>query len=50
MFYGRKDILDDVAGLWEKRTASLVTCRGRRRIGKSTLIEEPIEWGAVPET
>ena len=40
MFYGRKDILDDLAGLWEKRTASLVTCRGRRRIGKSTLIEE----------
>lgn len=40
MFYGRKDILDDLAGLWEKRIASLVTCRGRRRIGKSTLIEE----------
>ena len=40
MFYGRKDILDDLAGLWEKKTASLVTCRGRRRIGKSTLIEE----------
>ena len=40
MFYGRKDVLDDLAGLWEKRTASLVTCRGRRRIGKSTLIEE----------
>lgn len=40
MFYGRKDILADLAGLWEKRTASLVTCRGRRRIGKSTLIEE----------
>ncbi|MBQ7651316.1 MAG: hypothetical protein IJS15_10170 [Victivallales bacterium] len=26
-------------GLLRKRTASLVTCRGRRRIGKSTLIE-----------
>jgi len=26
--------------LWEKRVASLVTCRGRRRVGKSTLIEE----------
>ena len=40
MFYGRKDILDDLRGLWEKRMASLVTCRGRRRIGKSTLVEE----------
>ena len=26
--------------LWGKRTGSLVTCRGRRRIGKSTLIEK----------
>ncbi|MBQ2632318.1 MAG: AAA family ATPase [Kiritimatiellae bacterium] len=26
--------------LWRKPVASLVTCRGRRRIGKSTLIEE----------
>ena len=25
--------------LWGKRSGSLVTCRGRRRIGKSTLIE-----------
>ena len=40
MFYGRKDILDDLVGLWEKKKASLVTCRGCRRIGKSTLIEE----------
>ena len=26
--------------LWGKRTSSFVVCRGRRRIGKSTLIEE----------
>ena len=40
MFYGRDDILEQLAALFEKRTASLVTCRGRRRIGKSTLIKE----------
>lgn len=40
MFYGRESDLNDLAQLWRKRVASLVTCRGRRRIGKSTLIEE----------
>ena len=40
MFYGREDILDDMMSLWGKRTSSLITCRGRRRIGKSTLIAE----------
>lgn len=40
MFIGRKDQLEALSLLWNKRTASLVTCRGRRRIGKSTLIEE----------
>ena len=40
MFVGRKDDLAQLEGLWEKRVASLVTCRGRRRVGKSTLIEE----------
>ena len=39
MFYGRNDILDRLMSLFKKRTSSLVTCRGRRRIGKSTLIE-----------
>ena len=39
MFYGRKDILDRLMSLFKKRTSSRVTCRGRRRIGKSTLIE-----------
>ena len=39
-FFGRDDILAQLASLFEKRTASLVTCRGRRRIGKSTLIKE----------
>lgn len=40
MFVGRKEQLDALSLLWSKRTSSLVTCRGRRRIGKSTLIEE----------
>ncbi len=39
MFYGREELLEELSGLFRKRTASLVTCRGRRRIGKSTLIE-----------
>lgn len=38
-FYGRKDVIDQLSSLWKKRVSSLVTCRGRRRIGKSTLIE-----------
>ena len=40
MFYGREDILDDMMALWGKRVSSLITCRGRRRIGKSTLVAE----------
>ena len=40
MFVGRQEQLAALANLWSKRTSSLVTCRGRRRIGKSTLIEE----------
>ena len=40
MFIGREEDLAQLSGLWDKRVASLVTCRGRRRIGKSTLIEE----------
>lgn len=39
-FIGREAQLDRLAGLWQKKTPSLVTCRGRRRIGKSTLVEE----------
>ena len=38
MFYGRQSVLAQLGGLLTKKTASLVTCRGRRRIGKSTLI------------
>ena len=40
MFVGREADLEELPRLWRKRVASLVTCRGRRRIGKSTLIEE----------
>jgi len=39
-FFGRDDLIGSLCALWDKRVASLVTCRGRRRIGKSTLIEE----------
>ena len=38
-FYGRDEQIADMERLWSKRTSSFVTCRGRRRIGKSTLIE-----------
>ena len=40
MFFGREQELADLSALLRKQTASLVTCRGRRRIGKSTLIRE----------
>ncbi len=40
MFIGRVEQLNDLAALLRKKTPSLVTCRGRRRIGKSTLIRE----------
>ncbi len=39
-FYGREKILARLEGLWQKTTPSLVTVRGRRRIGKSTLVSE----------
>ena len=40
MFVGRKEQLLDLMTLWRKRTSSIVACRGRRRIGKSTLFRE----------
>lgn len=40
MFFGRESYLDELEALWAKTVPSLVTCRGRRRIGKSTLIAE----------
>lgn len=39
-FIGRERELEDLLGLCDKASASLVTCRGRRRIGKSRLIAE----------
>ena len=39
MFVGRDAYVDDLSSLWRKPSSSLVACRGRRRIGKSTLIE-----------
>jgi uncharacterized protein len=40
LFLGRKDELNELEALFNKKTASLVTMRGRRRVGKSRLIEE----------
>lgn len=39
-FFGRKQELKKLNDLWEKQSSSMVVVRGRRRIGKSTLIEE----------
>ena len=39
-FFGRDEIINRLAALWNKRVPSLVTCRGRRRIGKTTLIQQ----------
>lgn len=38
-FFGRMQLLTQLDELWGRQNAVLVTCRGRRRIGKSTLIE-----------
>jgi len=40
MFIGREDELAGLQELWKRPGARLVTCRGRRRIGKSTLFGE----------
>ncbi len=40
MFIGRKKELDRLKGLWKKNIASFVVIKGRRRIGKSRLIEK----------
>lgn len=42
-FIGRARELELLEGLWSKPSASLVVCAGRRRIGKSTLIEKYAE-------
>ena len=39
-FIGRKDELETLGSLIKKKSASLVVIRGRRRIGKSRLVEE----------
>ena len=40
MFLGREEELESLRLLLDKPTSSLVACRGRRRIGKSTLFKE----------
>lgn len=40
MFIGRERELEDLTGFWGRDQGVLITCRGRRRIGKSTLISE----------
>lgn len=39
-FFGRESYLDKLDALWRKRSSSFVVVAGRRRIGKSTLVEE----------
>ena len=39
MFVGRENDLEELMALWRKRTSSLAVVSGRRRIGKSTLVE-----------
>lgn len=39
-FVGRESYLSKLEALWRKPTASFVVVAGRRRIGKSTLVEE----------
>ena len=39
-FFGRDDLIESMKSLWNKRVPSMITCRGRRRVGKSTLIAE----------
>jgi len=39
-FIGRTEQLGQLMALWNKATSSLVTCQGRRRIGKSRLMDE----------
>ena len=40
MFIGRDREIEDLTGFWGRESGVLITCRGRRRIGKSTLIAE----------
>ena len=40
MFYGRNYYINLLEELLKKPQSSVVTCRGRRRVGKSTLFEE----------
>ena len=39
-FIGRKEELQTLKNLLKKRSASLIVIKGRRRIGKSRLLEE----------
>ena len=39
-FFGRESYLEKLSALWRKSTSSFVVVAGRRRIGKSTLVEE----------
>lgn len=40
MFVGRELQMAELEALCDKHVASLVTCRGRRRVGKSTLVSQ----------
>lgn len=40
LFVGRQDELERMNALFHKKTGSLVVLKGRRRIGKSRLVQE----------
>jgi len=40
VFFGRREELHSFERLWALPSASLAVCRGRRRVGKSSLVEE----------
>ena len=42
MFIGREQELKDLDAFWGRDQGVLITCRGRRRIGKSTLIAKQL--------
>ena len=44
MFTGRNTELENLRSLLQKNTASLVTVTGRRRIGKSRLIQDDLHY------
>ena len=45
MFIGRSQELEALNGLWGKLSSSFVVCSGRRRIGKTELLDQALNDG-----